>query len=357
MRWYVSYPILAAGLAVGFQTLFPGSPSASRAEALRVQGPAADSAPTIVMGTSLLFAEHSRLSAFSPGQVLTTASLTVDETRTSVLDYLAETLTPLDLKLAVATSPPPTPVTAAAWTSAVLPAQPVAELTPTNAAPAAPPTRITLARDIQAELKRVGCYVGEIDGVWGSGSKRAASMFMDRVNAALPMNDPDVFMLSLLRGQDDEVCGALCPQGQGMTGDGRCVPAALLAQAGRSPQRTAELVTGSIPARRPVLSGRMSIGGPQPQEAAQPDDNATAKSSTYETEAFRTAALEEDTQDGFAEGPVERSSRASSFDADPRPAAKKAKASSKSKSARARPVRYGSYRHVQRLFENPLGRM
>ena len=56
MRWYISYPILAAGLAFGFDTFFPGSPdfSSTKAQALRSAEPAAWSAeplfcPRIIM--------------------------------------------------------------------------------------------------------------------------------------------------------------------------------------------------------------------------------------------------------------------------------------------------------------------
>src|SRR6516164_9188371 len=33
--------------------------------------------------------------------------------------------------------------------------------------------RLALTRDLQRELKRIGCYNGEIDGHWGTGSRLA----------------------------------------------------------------------------------------------------------------------------------------------------------------------------------------
>ena len=46
-----------------------------------------------------------------------------------------------------------------------------------------------LARDLQRELRRVGCYSGDLNGVWSMTSRRAMKAFTDRVNAALPVDD------------------------------------------------------------------------------------------------------------------------------------------------------------------------
>ena len=41
----------------------------------------------------------------------------------------------------------------------------------------------TLARELQKELRRVGCYDGEITGVWSSDARRAMKAFIERMNA------------------------------------------------------------------------------------------------------------------------------------------------------------------------------
>ncbi len=90
--------------------------------------------------------------------------------------------------------------------------------------------RYELARNIQRELRRVGCYWGRIDGSWGVGSKRSMGEFMERVNAALPLEEPDIVFLSLLKAHPSETCGRSCPAGQSLDGAGRCLPDVILAQ-------------------------------------------------------------------------------------------------------------------------------
>jgi hypothetical protein len=108
------------------------------------------------------------------------------------------------------------------------PAKPAATVAP----PASidPADRVALARALQRELKRVGCYQGEINGVWTTSSRMAMRAFTDRVNATLPIDTPDQVLLSLVQGHQEQACGAACPGGQ--TGEnGACVPNAVLVKA------------------------------------------------------------------------------------------------------------------------------
>lgn len=108
---------------------------------------------------------------------------------------------------------------------------------PASTAPAKPvdPTdRAALARALQRELKRVGCYHGEITGVWTTSSRMAMRTFTERVNAALPVDTPDPVLLSLVQGHRDRACNAACPPGQTPTEAGACLPAVVAAKAGRT---------------------------------------------------------------------------------------------------------------------------
>jgi hypothetical protein len=98
-------------------------------------------------------------------------------------------------------------------------------------------TRAVLASDLQRELKRVGCYDGEVTGTWSTASKTAMSAFMERVNATLPVNEPDYILLTLVQGHAANACGTDCPSGQVQSEAGRCVPRAVVAQAARKTQR------------------------------------------------------------------------------------------------------------------------
>jgi hypothetical protein len=77
-------------------------------------------------------------------------------------------------------------------------------------AAAFPTDRASLARELQRELQRVGCYDGDISGVWTTSTRMAMQAFIDRVNARLPIDAPDDVLLSLLRGHKDRACDAPC---------------------------------------------------------------------------------------------------------------------------------------------------
>jgi hypothetical protein len=58
--------------------------------------------------------------------------------------------------------------------------------------------------------------------------------FTERVNAVLPIDQPDGILLALVQGHPDKVCGISCPAGQSLSHFLQCVPNALLAQIGKT---------------------------------------------------------------------------------------------------------------------------
>ena len=80
-----------------------------------------------------------------------------------------------------------------------------------------------LVRNLQQELKRVGCYPHEIDGEWTPGTRKAMKEFTDRVNAALPVERPDPAQLTLLQSHPESVCRESCGVGESFA-DNRCLP-------------------------------------------------------------------------------------------------------------------------------------
>ena len=113
------------------------------------------------------------------------------------------------------------------------PAAPVPRpVQPSQRANPIPGDRASLVRELQRELKRVGCYSGDVNGVWTTSSRMAMKSVTDRVNATLPIDNPDQVLLSLVSGQHDGICGgAPCPSGQTTNENGRCVPNAVLVRA------------------------------------------------------------------------------------------------------------------------------
>lgn len=100
-------------------------------------------------------------------------------------------------------------------------------------APAGEDPKQRLARSIQIELARVGCYAGAIDGDWSAETRKAMKAFNDRVNATLPIAQPDYILLTLLQGHAAKACGTLCPPGQAEADNGACLPRSVLAEARR----------------------------------------------------------------------------------------------------------------------------
>jgi peptidoglycan hydrolase-like protein with peptidoglycan-binding domain len=127
--------------------------------------------------------------------------------------------------------------------------------------------KISLARDIQRELRRVGCYAGDVTGEWSPLTKQAMKTFIDRVNASLPIDEPDFILKALVQGHPGNACGTGCGPGQSLANDGRCMPTATTAQATKRPP----------PAIAPAP--------PRPQIAEVPQPRAST--STWETRILK----------------------------------------------------------------------
>ena len=145
-------------------------------------------------------------------------------------------------------------------------------------------SRYKLVVEIQRKLKKRGCYWGRIDGSWGAGSKYAMQEFIDRINATLPIEQPDYVLLTLLQANGDKTCGP-CPSGHTATVGGSCVPQTIVADKTRNTGSGGQVVAEVLPWQqagapqaagqpllRPVgttivttapLAGRMAIGGPK----------------------------------------------------------------------------------------------
>jgi hypothetical protein len=113
--------------------------------------------------------------------------------------------------------------------------------TPPAATNIDPRDRVALARALQRELKRVGCYGGEITGVWTTSSRMAMKAFTERVNATLPVDAPDPVLLSLVQGHREKACATACPAGQTVADGGVCASKAVPARTGKSGPEEAAL--------------------------------------------------------------------------------------------------------------------
>jgi hypothetical protein len=106
----------------------------------------------------------------------------------------------------------------------------------------------SLVRELQRELRRVGCYDGPLNESWTLGTRAAMKTFTNRINAILPIDKPDQVLLTLVQGYRDRVCDAACPPGEGLAKDGRCLSNAILARATKTaPQNNSTLAGAEQP--------------------------------------------------------------------------------------------------------------
>jgi hypothetical protein len=127
-----------------------------------------------------------------------------------------------------------------------------------------PRDQVALARELQSELKRAGCYRSEINGVWSGPTRQAMRAFMDRVNAKLPTEQPDSILLTLVRSHPGRVCGEPCPESQSLADGDRCVLTALMAQPKGAIRYRSLTPSRSRHASAP-LSGNSGAGAPASQ--------------------------------------------------------------------------------------------
>jgi peptidoglycan hydrolase-like protein with peptidoglycan-binding domain len=166
--------------------------------------------------------------------------------------------------------------------AAAMPAVATAQVIPPR--PAAVPRERPhpeLVRELQREMKRVGCYQGDVDGDWGPASRRAMRAFMNHVSSTIQSESPDLIQLTLVRGYRGSACRTLPASGQMMAVQApapvpmarrTAVPVYTAATPSALPAATVQggLIAPPVPvvaARPPVLEGRMSVGAPMPTTA------------------------------------------------------------------------------------------
>ncbi len=439
MRGFIGLCLLITGLAIGAHSHYPGPAhrEASLAELTQIVTGAIPTKPSLPdLSRQANAAERPDSTAqradlaksiqrrgwFANSQALT-AHLKAAERKRLAKAEAARQLAAQRAARAIPTKPvlvqkptrvaalkaPPKPVPAVKPTVAVKPAQQAlitgwkTAVVRVDAAQAKSGNRITslkprtnserwkLVKTLQSELKRVGCYWGKVDGIWGKGSKYAMSDFMRNVNAALPTRDPDYILLQLVASHTTKICGR--DRGTIVATNTRPNEQQYRERKWESASPTYRIVAAARPDVRPAgvrrapLPGRMTIGAlnrdAQPQLVAPPADvtryrrAATPRdlrpaptrlqiSALNETGSVSGSDVQNGTQqdsrhatrdDGAAAAP-----QADPFVAAERSAAKarraKAlrKASKRAKTRKRRYRRYNRRRSIQTFFMHPLGR-
>lgn len=220
------------------------------------------------------------------------------EGRSPVGVAMVDTGTIEHLTAAASTASKPSPkvkVTETPWAAQVsVPADKSGRITSSRAR--SDEQRVKLARELQAELRRVGCYEGNIDGDWGLSSKDAMAMFNDRVNASLPFDEPDYILLTLVQGHQGRACGLACPGGQGFDANGRCVPASVLAHGrarSESSAAVAAVAAGAPAAAMPVPVPQPAVRSPARTGGGETGSTVATRTQTARTVEKKTVAAVE----------------------------------------------------------------
>jgi uncharacterized caspase-like protein len=83
-------------------------------------------------------------------------------------------------------------------------------------------TEIDLPRTLQAELRRVGCSTGAIDGNWSTASQRALDLFNKHAGMKLDVKTANADALDAVKAKTGRICPLVCEFGYRADGD-RCV--------------------------------------------------------------------------------------------------------------------------------------
>jgi uncharacterized caspase-like protein len=79
-----------------------------------------------------------------------------------------------------------------------------------------------LPRQLQSELKRVGCKTGDVDGEWNASARKALSLFNDNAGTKFDARVASLDALDAVRGKQGRVCPLDCDRGYRASGE-RCV--------------------------------------------------------------------------------------------------------------------------------------
>ena len=86
----------------------------------------------------------------------------------------------------------------------------------------APLPQAELAKLVQAELRRVGCFTGSANGEWDAASRRSLELFNQHAGTKFDVKVASVDVLDAIKLKPARVCPLICASGFRRDGD-RCV--------------------------------------------------------------------------------------------------------------------------------------
>ncbi len=127
---------------------------------------------------------------------------------------------------------------------------------------------------LQQQLRRVGCFKGNLHGQWDAATRRAMARFNDRVNAHLPLDQPNPILLTLVEKYDNRACGASCSPGTAPNTLGLCVASQTVAMAVPTPLSPGVAANPAVEAVKPVLVASNAAMAQATTAAAPPAKSA-----------------------------------------------------------------------------------
>jgi hypothetical protein len=85
--------------------------------------------------------------------------------------------------------------------------------------PPALPSELGLAKLVQTELNRVGCFTGSVDGEWGAASQRSLSLFNRNAGTKFDIKTASTDVLDAIKLKPERVCPLICEHGFRANGD------------------------------------------------------------------------------------------------------------------------------------------
>jgi len=126
---------------------------------------------------------------------------------------------------------------------------------------------LIIARELQAELKRVGCDPGNTDGDWNAASRRALEAFNKHAGTKLEVRVANLNALSVIRSMTSRICPLACDRGYRVRGD-HCVKHRVAGDRGSGSSFEGNLRHSSTGNRVPVVSmGTETTSKPTPATA------------------------------------------------------------------------------------------
>ena len=141
--------------------------------------------------------------------------------------------------------------------------QQVASLTPPAQTDQALQSASDVTKQLQSELRRVGCNTGAVDGNWNDAAQRSLSLFNRHAGTTLDVKAASLDSLAVVKGKSGRICPLVCDHGYKADGD-TCVKITCKAGYQLSDDNSCEKIESD---KKPVAKREAPAAQPKQQAA------------------------------------------------------------------------------------------